>query len=434
MLADKDRIFTNVYGFQSWHIDAAMARGDWGDTKGLMAVGQDAIIDAIKASGLRGRGGAGFPTGTKWSFMPKEPKPDRPNFLVINADESEPGSCKDREILRHDPQKLIEGALIAGYAMRARAAYIYIRGEFIREAENLFTAVAEAYDKGFLGKNAAGSGYDFDVFVHRGAGAYICGEETAMLESLEGKKGQPRLKPPFPAGAGLYGMPTTVNNVESIAVVPTILRRGASWFAGIGREKNEGTKLFQLSGHVNTPCVVEEAMGISFRELIDKHGGGIRGGWDNLLAVIPGGSSVPLVPAAEIMDAPMDFDGLKELGSGLGTAAVIVMDKSTDIVRAISRISYFYKHESCGQCTPCREGTGWMWRVMERLRTGDAAISEIDTLQQVTKQVEGHTICALGDAAAWPIQGLIRHFRPELERRINDKSQTALVPMQEAAE
>ena len=433
MLADKDRIFTNLYGFQSWHIDAAMARGDWDDTKGLMAVGQDAIIDAIKASGLRGRGGAGFPTGMKWSFMPKEPKPERPNFLVINADESEPGSCKDREIIRHDPQKLIEGALIAGYAMRARAAYIYIRGEFIREAENLFAAVAEAYGKGMLGKNAAGSGYDFDVFVHRGAGAYICGEETAMLESLEGKKGQPRLKPPFPAGAGLYGCPTTVNNVESIAVVPTILRRGASWFAGIGREKNEGTKLFQLSGHVNTPCVVEEAMGIPFRELIEKHGGGIRGGWDNLLAVIPGGSSVPLVPAEQIIDAPMDFDGLKALGSGLGTAAVIVMDKSTDIVRAISRISYFYRHESCGQCTPCREGTGWMWRVMERLRTGEAEVSEIDTLFEVTKQVEGHTICALGDAAAWPIQGLIRHFRPELERRILHRRADP-APMQEAAE
>jgi NADH-quinone oxidoreductase subunit F len=433
VLADKDRIFTNVYGFQSWHIDAAMARGDWDDTKGLMAIGQDAIIDAIKASGLRGRGGAGFPTGMKWSFMPKEPKPERPNFLVINADESEPGSCKDREIIRHDPQKLIEGALIAGYAMRARAAYIYIRGEFIREAETLFAAVAEAYDKGMLGKNAAGSGYDFDVFVHRGAGAYICGEETAMLESLEGKKGQPRLKPPFPAGAGLYGCPTTVNNVESIAVVPTILRRGASWFAGIGREKNEGTKLFQLSGHVNTPCVVEEAMGISFRELIEKHGGGIRGGWDNLLAVIPGGSSVPLVPAEQIIDAPMDFDGLKALGSGLGTAAVIVMDKSTDIVRAISRISYFYRHESCGQCTPCREGTGWMWRVMERLRTGEAEVSEIDTLFEVTKQVEGHTICALGDAAAWPIQGLIRHFRPELERRILHR-EADLTPVQEAAE
>lgn len=420
MLADKDRIFTNVYGFQPWNLPAAQARGDWDNTKKLLERGQEAIIEEIKDSGLRGRGGAGFPTGLKWSFMPKESKDGRPSFLIINADESEPGSCKDREIIRHDPHKLIEGALVAGFAMRARAAYIYIRGEYIREAETLQAAIDEAYDAGLIGKNASGSGYDFDVFMHRGAGAYICGEETAMIESLEGKKGQPRLKPPFPAGAGLYGCPTTVNNVESIAVVPTILQRGASWFNSFGRENNHGTKLFQISGHVEKPCVVEEAMSIPFRELIEKHCGGITGGWDNLLAVIPGGSSVPLVPAKEIMDAPMDFDGLRELGSGLGTAAVIVMDKSTDIVRAISRLSYFYKHESCGQCTPCREGTGWMWRMMERLRTGDAAIEEIDMLQQVTKQVEGHTICALGDAAAWPIQGLIRHFRPELERRIEE--------------
>ena len=420
MLADKDRIFTNVYGFQDWGLKAAQKRGDWDGTKALIERGNEAIIEEMKASGLRGRGGAGFPTGLKWSFMPKESKDGRPSFLVINADESEPGSCKDREIIRHDPHKLIEGALVAGFAMRARAAYIYIRGEYIREAETLQTAIDEAYDAGLIGKNASGSGYDFDVFMHRGAGAYICGEETAMIESLEGKKGQPRLKPPFPAGAGLYGCPTTVNNVESIAVVPTILRRGAEWFASFGRENNKGTKLFQISGHVNNPCVVEEALSIPFSELIEKHCGGIRGGKDNLLAVIPGGSSVPLVPAEQIWDAPMDFDGLKDLGSGLGTAGVIVMDKSTDIVRAISRLSYFYKHESCGQCTPCREGTGWMWRVMERLRTGDAAIEEIDMLQEVTKQVEGHTICALGDAAAWPVQGLIRHFRPELEKRIHE--------------
>jgi NADH-quinone oxidoreductase subunit F len=435
-LADKDRIFTNVYGFQSPYLQAARQRGDWDNTKGLMALGQDAIIDVIKASGLRGRGGAGFPTGMKWGFMPKEPKPGKPNFLVINADESEPGSCKDRDIIRHDPHKLIEGALIAAFAMRARAAYIYIRGEFIQETRTLERAVAEAYEAGLLGKNAAGAGFDFDLFVHRGAGAYICGEETAMLESLEGKQGKPRLKPPFPAGAGLYGCPTTVNNVESIAVVPTILRRGAEWFASIGNPKNEGTKLFQLSGHINTPCVVEESMGISFRELISRHGGGIRGGknrddFSNLLAVIPGGSSVPLVPGEQILDAPMDFDGLKALGSGLGTAAIIVMDKSTDVVRAISRISYFYKHESCGQCTPCREGTGWMWRMMERLREGDAEVQDIDKLLDVTKQVEGHTICALGDAAAWPIQGLIRHFRPELERRIAERAGRQLL---EAAE
>jgi NADH-quinone oxidoreductase subunit F len=436
LLADKDRIFTNLYGFQSADLKAAKQRGDWDNTKALMAIGQDQIIDQVKASGLRGRGGAGFPTGMKWGFMPKEPRPGKPNFLVINADESEPGSCKDREIIRHDPHKLIEGALIAAFAMRARAAYIYIRGEFIRETEVLRRTVAEAYEAGLIGKNACGSGYDFDLFVHRGAGAYICGEETAMLESLEGKQGKPRLKPPFPAGAGLYGCPTTVNNVESIAVVPTILRRGAAWFAGIGREKNEGTKLFQLSGHINTPCTVEESMGISFRELISVHGGGVIGGknrddFSNLLAVIPGGSSVPLVPAEEILDAPMDFDGLKALGSGLGTAAVIVMDKSTDIVRAISRISYFYKHESCGQCTPCREGTGWMWRMMERLREGDAEVADIDKLLDVTKQVEGHTICALGDAAAWPIQGLVRHFRPELERRIAERTARGML---EAAE
>ena len=434
MLSDKDRIFTNLYGYQPWTLDAAMKRGAWDNTKALLDLGPDTIIEKIKASGLRGRGGAGFPTGMKWSFMPKNPTPERPSFLVINADESEPGSCKDREIIRHDPHLLLEGALVAGFAMRARAAYIYIRGEYIREAQTLFAAIEEAYAKGLLGKNACGSGYDFDVFCHRGAGAYICGEETAMIESLEGKKGQPRLKPPFPAGAGLYGCPTTVNNVESIAVAPTILRRSPEWFASFGRENNKGTKLFQISGHVEKPCVVEESMSIPFRELIEKHCGGIRGGWDNLLAVIPGGSSVPLVPAAEIMDAPMDFDGLRALGSGLGTAAVIVMDKSTDIVAAISRISYFYKHESCGQCTPCREGTGWMWRVMERMRTGDADISEIDTLFNVTKQVEGHTICALGDAAAWPIQGLIKHFRPEMERRILEKQGGGLNPMQEAAE
>ena len=428
MLADQDRIFTNLYGFQPWNLEHARQRGDWEDTKSLLAGGPDAIIDAMKASGLRGRGGAGFPTGMKWSFMPKTPNPARPSYLVINADESEPGSCKDREIIRHDPHKLIEGALVAGFAMRAVAAYIYIRGEYVREAETLFAAVREAYAAGLIGKNACGSGYDFDVVVHRGAGAYICGEETAMLESLEGKKGQPRLKPPFPAGAGLYGNPTTVNNVESIAVAPTILRRGPAWFAAIGRPKNEGTKLFQISGHVNRPCVVEEAMGLPFRELIDTHCGGIRGGWDNLLAVIPGGSSVPLVPAHEIADAPMDFDGLKDLKSGLGTAAVIVMDKSTDIVRAIARLSYFYKHESCGQCTPCREGTGWMWRVMERLVTGDAEPHEIDLLLEVTTEIEGHTICALGDAAAWPIQGLIRHFRPEIERRIARRQGFIAVP------
>jgi len=433
MLSDRDRIFTNLYGQGDWGIEGALVRGDWRDTAELLALGPDRLIEIVKVSGLRGRGGAGFPTGVKWAFMPKEPRPDRPSYLVVNADESEPGTCKDREILRHEPHKLIEGTLLAGYAIRARAAYIYVRGEFVREAERLEAAIAEAYARGFLGPDACGSGYAFDVFVHRGAGAYICGEETALIESLEGRKGQPRLKPPFPAAVGLWGAPTTVNNVESIAVVPTIVRRGADWFASIGRPNNTGTKLFCISGHVERPCTVEEAMGIPFRALIEAHCGGIRGGWDNLLAVIPGGSSVPLVPAHEIIDAPMDFDGMRALNSGLGTAGVIVMDRSTDIVKAIARISYFYKHESCGQCTPCREGTGWMWRVMQRLVTGHAEPHEVDLLLEVAGQVEGHTICALGDAAAWPIQGLIRHFRPEIERRIARRRGFIAVPERAAA-
>jgi NADH-quinone oxidoreductase subunit F len=422
MLADKDRIFTNLYGAHDWRLPAARARGSWDGTKAILERGPDAIIDEMKKSGLRGRGGAGFPTGLKWSFMPKEVK-DRPHYLIVNADESEPGTCKDRDIMRHDPHLLVEGCLIAGFAMRANAGYIYVRGEFYNEAQTLSAAIKEAYDAGLLGKNACGSGWDFDLYVHRGAGAYICGEETALLESLEGKKGMPRLKPPFPAGSGLYGCPSTVNNVESIAVAPTILRRGATWFAGIGRPNNTGTKLFCISGHVNKPCNVEEEMGIPLRELIDRHCGGVRGGWDNLLAVIPGGASVPLLPKSICDTVLMDFDSLRDQKSGLGTAAVIVMDKSTDIVKAIARLSQFYKHESCGQCTPCREGTGWMWRVMERMVVGNARIDEIDSLEDVTKQVEGHTICALGDAAAWPIQGLIRHFRPEMERRIRARTE-----------
>jgi NADH-quinone oxidoreductase subunit F len=417
MLKDQDRIFTNLYGMEDRSLKGAMARGAWDGTAGYIQNGRDWIVEQVKASGLRGRGGAGFPTGLKWSFMPKE-SDGRPSYLVVNADESEPGTCKDREIMRHDPHTLVEGCLIAGFGMGANTGYIYIRGEFIREKEALQRAIDEAYDAGFLGKNAAGSGWDFDLYVVHGAGAYICGEETALLESLEGRKGMPRMKPPFPAGVGLYGAPTTVNNVESIAVVPTILRRGAEWFAGMGRPNNAGTKLFGISGHVVNPCVVEEEMSIPLRELLDKHCGGVRGGWKNLKAVIPGGSSVPLLPADICNDAIMDFDWLREQRSGLGTAAVIVMDQSTDVIKAIWRLSKFYKHESCGQCTPCREGTGWMMRVMDRLVTGEAEIEEIDMLLDVTKQVEGHTICALGDAAAWPIQGLVRHFRNEIEDRI----------------
>lgn len=418
MLANKDKIFTNLYGFEPYNLKSALKRGDWDDTKKIISQGHDWIIEQIKESGLRGRGGAGFSTGMKWSFMPKASPDGRPSYLVINADESEPGTCKDRDIIRHDPHKLIEGALLASFAIRAHACYIYIRGEYYREAEILQAAIDEAYEAGLLGKNAAKSGWDFDLYVHRGAGAYICGEESALLESLEGRKGMPRLKPPFPAQIGLYGCPTSVNNVETIAVVPTILRRGASWFANLGRPNNTGTKIYCISGHVNKPCNVEEELGIPLKELIEKYAGGVRGGWDNLKAVIPGGSSVPLLPK-EICDTVlMDFDSLREVQSGLGTAGVIVMDKSTDVIKAIARLSKFYMHESCGQCTPCREGTGWMWRMMERLVKGQASIQDIDLLKEVSYQVEGHTICALGDAAAWPVQGLIRHFRHEIENRI----------------
>jgi NADH-quinone oxidoreductase subunit F len=428
MLSDQDRIFTNLYGLHDWGLKGARARGDWDGTAAILARGREAIIEEMKASGLRGRGGAGFPTGMKWSFMPKEVG-ERPHYLVVNADESEPGTCKDRDILRHDPHKLVEGCLIASFAMGAHACYIYIRGEFYNEALHVQAAIDQAYEAGLIGKNACGSGWDFDLYLHRGAGAYICGEETALLESLEGKKGMPRLKPPFPAAVGLYGCPTTVNNVESIAVAPTILRRGAAWFSALGRPKNSGTKLFCISGHVNKPCNVEEELGIPMRELIDTYAGGVRGGWDNLLAVIPGGASVPLLPKSICDTVLMDFDSLREVRSGLGTAAVMVMDKSTDVIKAIARLSQFYKHESCGQCTPCREGTGWMMRVMNRMVEGRAEIDEIDTLEQVTRQIEGHTICALGDAAAWPIQGLIRHFRPVIEERIRTYKGARSMPM-----
>ena len=418
MLKEEDKIFKNLYGFEDWSLKGAMQRGVWSNTKEIIEKGSDFIVEEIKSSQLRGRGGAGFPAGLKWSFMPKDS--GKPHYLVVNADESEPGTCKDREIMRNDPHLLLEGCLVAGFAMHANACYIYIRGEYYSEASNLQKAIDEAYANNLIGKNACGSNWDYDIYLHRGAGAYICGEETALLESLEGKKGQPRLKPPFPAGAGLYGCPTTVTNVETIAVAPTIIRKGASWFNSLGRENNTGTKIFSISGHVNNPCNVEEEMGIGLKELIETHAGGVIGGWDNLLAVIPGGASVPLIPKSICDTVKMDFDSLKEVQSGLGTAAVIVMNKSTDIVDAICRLSHFYKHESCGQCTPCREGTGWMFRMMEKMVKGDAKVNDIDKLLDVTKQIEGHTICALGDAAAWPIQGLMRHFRPEVERRIKE--------------
>jgi NADH-quinone oxidoreductase subunit F len=415
MIKKENRIFTNLYGVESPNLFDARGRGDWSKTVNFIEKGSDWLIEQIKKSGLRGRGGAGFSTGLKWSFAPKEVT--KPHYLIINADESEPGTCKDRDIIRYEPHKLLEGCLIASRAIKANKCYIYIRGEYYNESVALKKAIDEAYENKLIGTDNI-HGWDLDIFIHRGAGAYICGEETALLESLEGNKGQPRLKPPFPALVGLYGCPTIINNVESIAVVPTILRRGAQWFADIGPKNNSGTKIFCISGHVNKACNVEEEMGVPLKTLIECYAGGVIGGWDNLLAVIPGGSSVPLIPKKICDDIKMDFDSLKKVGSGLGTAGIIVMNKSTDIIEAIARLSHFYKHESCGQCTPCREGTGWMEKIMYRLVKGNAKIEEIDQLYDLTKKIEGHTICALGDAAAWPIQGLIKHFRSEIEDRI----------------
>ena len=418
MLNKKDRIFNNLYGLKGNGLKTAFNLGDWSESKEIIAKGKDWILKQVKDSGLRGRGGAGFPSGLKWSFMP--PKTEyKPNYLVVNADESEPGTCKDREIIRNEPFKLLEGILYASIAMEVHTAYIYIRGEFYNEYLNLQRAIDECYANKLLGRNILKSGHDLDIYVHRGAGAYICGEESALIESLEGKKGQPRLKPPFPANVGLYGCPTTVSNVETIAVVPAILKRGASWFAGLGNENNTGTKLFCISGHVNNPCTVEEEMGVNLKELIEKHCGGVLGGWKNLKAVVPGGSSTPLVPASLCNNLAMDFDSLKAVKSGLGTAAVIVMDKSTDLIEAITRFSRFYNHESCGQCTPCREGTGWILKIMRKLCKGTASIQDIDKLEDICSQVENHTICALGDAAAWPVQALIRHYRKDIEKRIS---------------
>ena len=418
MLNKEDKIFMNLHGFDDPFLQGALDRGIWSNTKEILKKEPNEIIELVKASQLRGRGGAGFSTGLKWSFMPKDT--GKQHYLVVNADESEPGTCKDREMIRNDPHMLIEGCLIASYAIQASKCYIYIRGEYFFEYQQLEKAIKEAYDKNLIGKNACGSGFDFDLYVHRGAGAYICGEETALLESLEGKKGQPRLKPPFPAGAGLYGMPTTINNVESIAVVPTILRRGSEWFKNLGSENNTGTKVYCISGNVNNPCTIEEEMGIPLKELIEKYAGGVQGGWDNLLAIVPGGSSTPLLPKNICETVKMNFDDLKANGSGLGTAGIIVVNRDFDIAEVIERFSHFYKHESCGQCTPCREGTGWMHRMMQKLIKGHISPEQLELLENVTRQIEGHTICALGDAAAWPIQGLIKNFKTELLLRYEE--------------
>jgi NADH-quinone oxidoreductase subunit F len=376
---------------------------------------RDSIIDAVKASGLRGRGGAGFPTGTKWSFMPRNSPVQK--YLVCNSDESEPGTCHDRDILRYNPHALIEGLAIGGYATNSTVAYNYIRGEFLGEPVPRFdAALTEAYEAGLLGKNILGSGIDFDIHTFVGAGAYICGEETALLDSLEGKPGKPRFKPPFPASSGLYGAPTTINNTQSFASVPTILRKGPQWFASLGPANSGGTVVFSVSGHVQKPGNFELPMGVAFKDLLEL-AGGVRDG-NKLKAVIPGGSSVPVVPGEVMMRTNMDYDSLRTAGSAVGSAAVIVMDETTCMVRVLERISRFYMSESCGQCTPCREGTGWMNRMLRRVLAGEARREELGLLLDVANRIEGHTICALGDAAAWPVQSFLKHYRHEFEYMI----------------
>ncbi len=389
------------------------------------------VIDEVKASGLRGRGGAGFPTGLKWSFMPKGS--DVQKYLVCNSDESEPGTCHDREVLRYNPHALVEGMAIAGYAMGATVGYNYIRGEFVDEPVPRFeAAVSEAYEAGLLGRNIQGTGIDFDLYTFVGAGAYICGEETALLESLEGKPGKPRFKPPFPANYGLYGKPTTINNTQSLASVPAIVRNGAKWFAGLGPENSGGTALFSVSGHVANPGNFELPMGIPFRDLLDLAGGVWKG--RKLKAVIPGGSSVPVMKAEVIMNCTMDYPSLQKAGSSFGTGAVMVMDETTDMVRVLRRISRFYMAESCGQCTPCREGTGWLYRMLTRIIEGRGTSEDLGKLVDVANKIEGHTICALGDAAAWPVQSFLKHFMPEFEYMIENGGRSVVdVPADAAA-
>jgi len=375
----------------------------------------ESIVEQIKASGLRGRGGAGFPTGLKWSFMPKDPELQK--YVVCNSDESEPGTCSDRDILRYNPHAVIEGMAIGGYAMRATVGYNYIRGEFLGEPVPRFDqALREAYDAGLLGRNVLDSGLSFDLYTFVGAGAYICGEETAMLESLEGKPGKPRFKPPFPALKGVFGKPTTVNNTQTFASVPAILRNGPQWFLDLGVEGSGGTAIFSVSGHVENPANFEVGLGIPFRDLLALAGGVWKG--RRLKAVIPGGSSAPVLPGEVMLETNMDFESVKKAGSMLGSGAVVVMDETTCMVRMLERISRFYFAESCGQCTPCREGTGWMNRVVRRILAGQGRLEDLDLLDSVSRRIEGHTICAFGDAAAWPVQSFIRHFRHEFEYMI----------------
>jgi len=418
MLHDKDRIFKNLYGRHDWGLEGARARGAWDGTKAILEKGRDAIIAEVKASGLRGRGGAGFPTGLKWSFMPKQVG-ERPHYLVVNADESEPGTCKDREIMRHDPHLLVEGCLIASFAMGAHACYIYVRGEFIRERERLEAAVDQAYEARLIGKNNV-NGWDFDIYVHHGAGAYICGEETGLIESLEGKRGHPRQKPPFPAVQGLYGCPTVVNNVETLANLPHIFNRGADWFKSIGsNEKNTGPKLYCVSGHINKPAVVERELGIPLMELVNDVCGGIRNG-NKLKGIIPGGSSVPILRPEEC-DVRMDFDSLAAKGTLLGSCGVMVLDETACIVRLALRTARFYAEETCGQCTQCREGTWWMEQVLHRIEHGQGKMEDLRMILDMCSNMKGVTICVLSDACAMPVEAMINKYREEFEYHIAEK-------------
>ncbi len=408
---------------ESWTLPVYESLGGYQAWRKILAErpSPENIVEEIKASGLRGRGGAGFPTGLKWSFMPKEPAIQK--YVICNSDESEPGTCSDRDILRYNPHAVIEGMAIAAYAMRATVGYNYIRGEFLAEPVPRFeAALAEAYRAGLLGRDVLASGVDFDLHTFVGAGAYICGEETALLESLEGKQGKPRFKPPFPANKGLYGQPTTINNTQTFASVPAIMRRGAQWFADLGVEGSGGTAIFSVSGHVARPGNFEVGLGIPFRELLALAGGVWKG--RELKAVIPGGSSAPVLPAAAILETNMDFDSVRKAGSMLGSGAVMVMDQTTCMVRMLERVSRFYYAESCGQCTPCREGTGWMNRVLLRILAGQGRSEDLDLLDSVSRRIEGHTICAFGDAAAWPVQSFIRHFRPEFQYMIEHRGRS----------
>lgn len=404
-------VYKNIHRPNSHTLAVYEANGGYKSALKAIEIGADEVIEEVKRSGIRGRGGAGFPAGLKWSFIPKNDP--RPRYLCCNADEGEPGTCKDRDILRSDPHLLIEGMIICAFAVGSEQGYIYIRGEFYREAERLQAAIDEAYAHGILGDNVFGKGIKFHLAVHRGGGAYVCGEETGLIESIEGKKGQPRIKPPFPANVGLYGCPTVINNVETLAAIPAIIEQGGAWYGALGVPKSSGTKIFAVSGHVNKPGNYEVEMGIPLKKLLEEHAGGVRGGWGKLKGVIPGGSSSPILPADVCATITMDYEALAKAGSMLGSGAVIVLDTSVCIVRAVARLSRFYRHESCGQCTPCREGTGWLAQIMGRMEAGHGTHEDIDLLLDICANIGGKTICALGDAAAGPIQGALRHFRDE---------------------